>query len=152
MIDHAKTGFSRFARTRARRSVVQAYYQWLLNQQSISDVIKEFEEERIELKKADNDYFQTLLRGMIKQGEEIDTILAPILDRPVSELDPIEKSILHLGIYELLYQPEFPWRAVINESVELARMFGAEESHKYINGVMDKLAHSIRATEIAASG
>ena len=74
-----------------------------------------------------------------------------MLDRPAGELDPVERAVLHLGCYELLYHPELPWRVVLNEAVELARMFGAEQSHKYINGVLDKLAHRVRTAEINAA-
>ena len=72
-----------------------------------------------------------------------------MLDRKLEDLDPVERAILHIGLYELLTYPDIPWRVVINESVELAKMFGAEQSHKYINGVLDKAAHQIRAAEIS---
>jgi len=144
----ARRGFNRFALARARRSAVQAYYQWQITQQPIKDVINEFEKERSELKKADIDYFRRLLHGMVENADRLDAELAPLLDRPVHELDPVERAVLHLGGYELLYCPETPWRVVINESVELAKMFGAEQSHKYINSILDKLARRLRAPEI----
>jgi transcription antitermination protein NusB len=75
--------------------------------------------------------------------------MALFLDRPVNELDPVERAVLHIGTYELLYRPEVPWRVVVNESVELAKMFGAEQSHKFINGVLDKIARKVRVTEIS---
>ena len=137
------------ARVRARRSAVQAYYQWLINNQPMADIINEFEADRQELKKADRQYFHDLLQGMNTHSAELDSALAPLLDRPLKEVSPVELSVLKLGLYELLHHPELPWRVVINESVELAKMFGAEQSHKYINGVLDKAARQIRSVEIA---
>ena len=139
--------FSKNARIRARRSVIQAYYQWLLNQEPMEDIINEFKAERTELKKADVDYFEKLLLGMVSNRGEIDSRLKPVIDRSQDELDPVEYAILHLGTYELLFQNEIPSRVIVNEAVELAKLFGAEDSYKYINGVVDKLAHLIRKSE-----
>lgn len=142
-------GFSPHARARARRSAVQAYYQWQITAQPVNHIIHEFESDRVELKKADVDYFREILTGMTRHTEELDKILATVLDRAPAALDPVERAVLHLGTYELIHRPELPWRVVINEAVELAKMFGAEQSHKYINGVLDKIAHRFRATEMA---
>jgi transcription antitermination protein NusB len=84
---------------------------------------------------------------MAKHAGDIEELLQPLLDRPLTEIDRVERAILHLGIYELAYQLELPWRVVVNESIELAKMFGAEESHKYINGVLDKAAQRLRVNE-----
>lgn len=143
-----KKTFSRHARVRARRSAVQALYQWAMSDISIEDVIKEFVNERSELKKADTDYFKIILRGTAKEGEFLNNQLLPLLDRNLDELDPVEKAILQIGLYELKFQPELPCRVVLNEAVDLAKMFGAEESYKYINGVLDKAAQNIRAKEM----
>lgn len=140
--------FSKHARIRARRSAVQALYQWQMTQMPMADVILEFENERSELKKADKDYFRDLLHGTTGQSEKLDEYLTPLLDRHVKDLDPVERAILHIGVYELLFHPELPWRVVVNESVELAKMFGADQSHRYVNGVLDKAARNIRADEI----
>ncbi|MBI4006725.1 MAG: transcription antitermination factor NusB [Gammaproteobacteria bacterium] len=148
MISPQERSFSKNARIRARRSAVQALYQWQMTQIPILDVIAEFENERTELKKADVKYFRDLLQGMAQQTTVLDNQLGPLLDRPVKELDPVERAVLHIGLYELLYRPELPWRVVINESVELAKMFGAEQSYKFINGVLDKAARIIRPEEI----
>ena len=142
--------YSPKARIRARRSAVQAYYQWLINKQSVAAIIMEFQNDRIELKKADKEYFHDLLRGMISHVDELESQLSPLLDRPLAEIDPVERSILILGLYELVYHPELPWRIIVNEAIELAKMFGAEQSHKYINGVLDKAARQIRTVEIAS--
>ncbi|MFT5132151.1 MAG: N utilization substance protein B [Gammaproteobacteria bacterium] len=137
------------ARVRARRSVVQALYQWGMSEKSMLDIIREFENDRSELNKADIDYFREILKGVEEHLEELDGQLTPLLDRPVVKLDPVENAILHLGMYELLYHPELPWRVVLNESIELAKMFGAEQSHKYVNGILDKAAHKIRKEEFS---
>jgi N utilization substance protein B len=113
----------------------------------MEEIINEFKTERKELKKADVEYFESLLLGMVRNKGEIDSRLESVIDRSQAELDPVEYAILHLGIYELLYQYEVPPKVIVNEAVELAKLFGAEESHKYINGVVDKLAHQIRKSE-----
>lgn len=147
MVKAGAGGFSRHARIRSRRSVIQAYYQWLLNEKPIIEIVAEFKLERNELKKADIPYFESLLLGMVRHRTEMDQKLAPILDRAGTELDPVEYAILQLGTYELLYLPELPSRVIINEAIELAKMFGADQSHKYINGILDKLAHICRQVE-----
>ena len=141
--------FSKHARVRARRSAVQALYQWEMTHAPVAEVIAEFICDRSELKKADVDYFTSMLQGATGKVAEIDTGLAPLLDRPLYQLGPVERAILRIGMYELLFHQEIPWRVIVNESVELAKMFGAEQSYKYINGVLDKAARSIRAVEIS---
>jgi transcription antitermination protein NusB len=143
-----KKSFSRHARVRARRSAVQALYQWGMSEVPIQDVINEFVNERSELKKADTDYFKELLRGTAKESKNLDKQLIPLLDRELDDLDPVEKAILQIGIYELTFHSELPYRVVLNEAVDLAKMFGAEQSHKYINGVLDKAAKIIRTIEM----
>ena len=140
--------FSKRARVKARRSAVQALYQWQMTGKSISEIISEFENNQNELKHVDIEYFKGLLKGINGCYGEIDDKLADILDRPLKDLDPIERAVLHIGYYELVYHPELPLRVVINESIELAKMFGADQSYKYINGVLDKLAHLLRSEEI----
>jgi len=143
-----KKSFSRYARVRARRSAVQALYQWAMSAVPIQDIINEFVNERTELKKADTDYFKEILRGATKESEALDKQLIPLLDRKLDELDPVEKAILQIGIYELTFHPELPYKVVLNEAVDLAKMFGAEQSYKYINGVLDKAAKKIRKVEM----
>jgi transcription antitermination protein NusB len=152
MSDPGKNKTSKTARVRARRSVVQALYQWGMADKSMSEIIREFENDRSELNKADIEYFREILVGIGENVDSLDEHLTPLLDRPMSELDPVENAILHLGLYELLYQLELPCKVVLNESIELAKMFGAEQSHKYVNGILDKAAHKIRATEFAKTG
>ncbi len=147
----AKKSFSRHARVRARRSAVQALYQWAMSAMPIQDVINEFVNERSELKKADTDYFKEILRGTTKESENLDKQLIPLLDRSLDDLDPVEKAILQIGMYELTFHPELPYKVVLNEAVDLAKMFGAEQSHKYINGVLDKAAQEIRKLEMKSA-
>lgn len=149
MSDSNKKNFSKSARVRARRSVVQALYQWGMSEKSMAEIIREFEKDRSELNKADVEYFREILKGIEKHLTELDRQLLPWLDRPLEKIDPVENAILHLGMYELLYHLELPWRVVLNESIELAKMFGAEQSHKYVNGILDKAAHQIRTVELA---
>ena len=143
-----KKSFSRHARVRARRSAVQALYQWAMSAMPIQDVINEFINERTELKKADIDYFKEILHGTTRESENLDKQLIPLLDRTLDELDPVEKAILQIGLYELTFHPELPYKVVLNEAVDLAKMFGAEQSYKYINGVLDKAAQKIRKVEM----
>ena len=142
---------SKRARIKARRNTVQALYQCFLTGKGVSDVIAEFESNKQTLAKTDVDYFKLLLRGTMKCNDELDAQISKLLDRPVDELDAIERAILHIGCYELKYSIEIPWRVVVNESIELAKLFGAEESHKYINGILDKVARELRSTEINSS-
>ena len=132
------------ARVRARRSAVQALYQWFLTERPMTEIITEFELERVELKKADEEYFRDILSGSARNSAEINDALIPLLDRALHELDPVTRAVLHLGMYELKYQPSLPWRVVLNESIELAKVFGAEDSYKYINGVLDQAARRLR--------
>jgi N utilization substance protein B len=100
----------------------------------------------------DSGYFRELLTGVTGNLERLDQALGPNLDRAINSVDPVERAILRLGAFELADKPEIPYRVVINEAVELAKVYGAEQGHKYINGVLDKLAQQLRAFEVKASG
>lgn len=138
--------FSRRARERARRTAMQALYEVFLSNKSVAEILNRYVDDDA-LKRADRDYFRKLVKGACEQRQQLDESITPLLDRPLKELDPVELSILHIGIYELIYEPEMPSRAIINEAVELAKMFGATDSHKYINGIMDRAARQIRARQ-----
>ena len=103
------------------------------------------------LKKADREFFRELLRGVVFGTEELDALLAPALDRRVEELDKVELALLRLGAFELKHRIDVPFRVVIDEYVELAKAYGAEESFRYVNGVLDRLAQDLRALERSAS-
>ncbi len=135
-------------RARARRCAVQALYQWQLAGQDPADILEEFIAER-EMVHADLDYFRLLAREIPRHAAELERDLLPVLNRPWRELDPVERAILLIGAYEFHYCPEVPWRVVINEAVELEKMFGAEQGHRYINTTLDKLARRLRPEETA---
>jgi len=135
----AKKNFS--ARTNARQRTLQALYQWQITKQNIQLIESQFFEEE-DMAKVDVDYFKKLLHEIPKELKNIDSSFVGFLDRDISQLDLIELVILRIGSYELKYCPDVPFKVVINESVELAKMFGAEKSHKYINSILDKLANN----------
>ena len=135
------------ARSKARRCALQAIYQWQVGGQAIADIESQFMAEQ-DLSQADVAYFSELVHGVPAHAAELDAHMTPYLDRPVAELDPVELAILRIGISELAHHLDIPFRVVINEAVELAKVFGAEQSHRYINGIMDKVARDLRRTEL----
>jgi transcription antitermination protein NusB len=139
-----------WARRRSRRALLQAVYQWQMTGADTTGIERDLTEEG-SLKKADREFFQALLRGVAFGTEELDALLAPVLDRKVAELDKVELALLRLGAYELKHRIDVPFRVVIDEYVELAKVYGAEESFKYVNGVLDRLAQDLRALEHSAS-
>ena len=136
-------------RVRARRCAVQALYQWQMAGQEPNDIVSEFVAER-ELVSVDMDYFNELVRKVPSSIDALKHDLEEHLDREWLRLDPVERSVLLIGAYEMRHCLDIPYRVVINESVELCKMFGTVEGHRYINGVLDGLAQKQRATEIAA--
>ncbi len=134
------------ARRRARRCAVQALYQWQVSGNDLNDIEIQFRAEP-ENQKADFDYFHELLHQVPAHADELDAALAPCLDRPIPELDPVERAVLRLCAYELMHRLDVPYRVVINEGVDLAKLYGADQSHKYINGVLDRLARELRPVE-----
>lgn len=139
------------ARTNARKAAVQALYQWQMTGQSLIEIERQFlEEER--LKDAQKSYFTELFHGVPKNLEAIDKALSEFVDRPVNMIDPVERAILRMGVYELLHRLDMPYRVVLNEGINLAKYFGADGSHKYINGILDKVAQQKRAVEIKSKG
>lgn len=137
---------SRGSRRRSRELALQALYQWLLNRDE-ADVLCVQAAENKDYARADTSYFQLLARGVIERVGELHAALQPFLDRPVQQLSPIEHALLLVGAYELLYAPEVPYRVAINEAVELAKAYGGTDGHKYVNGVLDKLASQARQAE-----
>ena len=138
-------------RRRAREFVVQGLYQWRVGGQDEAAIEAHLAEAE-DFRRADRAMFETLLRGALRHHLELFELLRPNLDRSVDELSPIEASILLLGAYELRHHPETPYRVIINEAIELAKTFGGTDGHKYVNGVLDKLAPKLRAAEVAAGG
>ncbi len=140
---------SRAARSRARERAVQALYQWQIAGQNLSDIEQQFLEEQ-DMANTDLDYFRELLHKVPAHLDELDAVIAPHLDRQVNQIDPVERAILRAGVYELRFRIDIPYRVVINEAVELAKRFGAEQGHRYVNGVLDKAAQQLRSVEVKA--
>lgn len=137
------------AKTNARKCAVQALYQWQMSGDSLNYIEAYFVEES-HLKGAQKSYFSELFHGVPKQLNTIDAALSEFVDRPVEKIDPVERAILRIGVYELINRLETPYKVIINEGVNLAKEFGAEGSHKYINGILDKVCQKQRAVEIVA--
>lgn len=134
------------ARRKARRLALQAIYQWQLSQTSITDIEQQFLENSA-LTRVDVPYFLELLRSIPKCISSLDAIMEPILDRPITDLNPVELAILRIAICELLHQPDIPYRVVVDEALRLAKAFGAVEGYKYINAILDKSARQLRPLE-----
>jgi len=148
-IPHANPGKNRSPRHRAREFALQGLYQWLFNQEEAAVIVAHIRNAH-GFDKADAAHFDGLVSGTIMNANSLRDHLTPLIDRPLSELSPIEHSILLIGAYELASHPEIPYRVVINEAVELAKSFGGIDGHKYVNGVLDKLATNLRAEELSA--
>ena len=125
---------------------MQALYQWDMSGSNLSEIEVQFLEDE-DFSKADKDYFHELLHQVPARLDEVEAAFTPYLDRPLKELDPVERALLRLASYELLARMDIPYRVVINESVNLTKKFGAEQAYKYINGVLDKTAQTLRAVE-----
>ncbi len=137
------------AKTNARRCAVQALYQWQMTGETLSQIeINFIEEDR--LKGAQKNYFAEIFHGIPEQLNKIDEALAEFVDRPVEKIDPVERAVLRIGAYELINRLETPYKVIINEAVNLAKYFGADGSHKYVNGVLDKVSRKVREVEIKA--
>jgi transcription antitermination protein NusB len=139
------------ARTRSREFALQALYQHLVGRNEATD-IDAFTRDLAGFHKADSAHFDALLHGCVEQAGALDEVLAPLLDRPLAEISPIERGVLWIGAYEFRHCQDVPWRVVLNECIELAKSFGGTDGHKYVNGVLHKLAAQLRPLEVAADG
>ncbi len=133
-------------RQKARRMVLQALYQWQIARAPVADIQSEFRS--YYLGKIDWAYFHEVFPAIPPLAKELDAAIEPMLDRRLDALDPVELSLLRYGMYELLHRIDVPYKVVINECVELARVFGATDGHKYINGILDRAARTIRTLEV----
>ena len=145
---HANPSKNRTPRHRAREFALQGLYQWLLNNEDATTVVNHIRAAH-GFEKADADHFAVLLYGSIKDSVALREAFTPLIDRGVAELSPIEHAVLLIGAYELKNNLDIPYRVVINEAVELTKSFGGIDGHKYVNGVLDKLAPILRADEVA---
>jgi N utilization substance protein B len=155
-------------RSQARRYAVLALYQWQLTGQdpveigrhffddpawvgeiaeSLVDVAGARDREEMEERAFDRELFQQLLHGVPAHLADLDASLQPALDRPIERVDPVERAILRAGAFELLYSPSVPYRVAINEAVDLAKLLGAEQGHRFVNGVLDRVSRSARGAE-----
>ena len=140
------------ARSLARQRALQALYQWDLAGQALGEIEKQFlEEDEPGMKGVESGYFRELLHQIPAMQDELDGVISPLLDRPITQLDPVERAILRIGAFELKQRVDIPYRVVINEAVEQAKLFGAEQGHKYVNGILDKLAQRLREVEVKAA-
>lgn len=144
--EHANPNKNRTPRHRAREFALQGLYQWLLNNEDAGAIDAHIRQAH-GFDKADKAHFDALLHGSIKEVAELRTQLTPLVDRPVDQLSPVEHAALLIGAYELKNHLEIPYRVVINEAVELTKSFGGIDGHKYVNGVLDKLAARLRTVE-----
>ena len=140
-----------WARRKARRALVQAVYQWQVSGNDIAAVIEDFGEGD-SLKKADETFFSEVFRKTAGAVAELDQHFNDLLDRDIDKLDQVERAILRLAASELAYRIDVPYKVVIDEYVELAKTFGAQDSHKYINGVLDNLSVKLRSVEVESGG
>lgn len=137
------------ARKKARQLALQALYQWMVSGADLYEIEAQFCTDN-DMSKVDLEYFNELLYQIPKLLNELDSGYQAFLDRPVAELNPVECIILRIGAYELMQRLEIPYRVVLNEAIEMTKRFGAEDGHKYVNGVLDKLAQKVRSVELKA--
>ena len=145
----AKKAADKSARTRSREFAMQALYQHFVGRNS-AESIDTFTRDLVGFHKADSAHYDALLHGCIAQSAALDAAITPLLDRPMAEISPVEHSVLWIGAYEFKNCLDVPYRVVINECIELAKAFGGTDGHKYVNGVLHRLAPAMRAAEVAA--
>ncbi len=136
-------------KSNARQVALQALYQWQITGQDLKEICEQFEKDP-KTPKYHKAYFELLLTGVVDKFVELDAAISEFTTRDFEKIDPIEKAVLRLGAYELIFKPEVPYRVAINEAINLAKSFGSEKSHAYVNSIMDKLAQKSRPTEIKA--
>lgn len=145
----ARKAGSKNNRSRAREFALQGLYQFLVGRNAAPD-IDAFTRDLAGFNKADALHFDALLQGCIAQGQSLDALITPLLDRPMAEISPVEHAVMWIGAYEMSHCLDVPWRVVINECIELAKEFGGTDGHKYVNGVLNGLAPKLRAGEMEA--
>lgn len=139
-------GIDPVLRARARRRALQAIYAWQANPQDERTLLAQFAHEQAR-EAADLEYFEDLVRGVLRHLAQVDQALAPHLDRAIAEVDPVERAALRIAAYELLHRPDVPYRVVINEAIDATKRFGSEHGHTYVNGVLDQAAALLRGVE-----
>ena len=140
---------ARSARTRSREFAIQALYQHLVGKNEAS-AIDIFTRDLQGFAKADAAHYDALFHGCVNEADALDAKIVPLLDRPLNEISPVERAVMWLGAYELEHCQDVPWRVVLNEYIEQAKAFGGTDGHKYVNGVLNKLAPVLRAAEVSS--
>ncbi|MDD3517280.1 MAG: transcription antitermination factor NusB [Chromatiales bacterium] len=135
------------ARRRSRRLAMQALYQWQLTGYDPKDILSQFKEDE-DYGKCDGEYFRDLLMQITADAPALDALLEPHLERPMDRVDPVEAAILRVAAYELRSRLDVPYRVVLNEAIDLAKKFGADQSHKFVNSALDRVAQQLRRLEM----
>jgi N utilization substance protein B len=135
-------------RRKSRELALKGLYQYLLSPKELRLIVREMADEP-DFARADETYFRSLLEGVYDQLQALDVRITKFLDRSIAELSPIEHAVLLISAYELIFDDSIPYRVAINEGVELAKLYGGTDGHKYVNGVLDKLAAEARPTEVS---
>ena len=130
-------------RHNARKAAVQAMYQWDLTKQDADEIEPQFEQIH-DMQNIDRKYLREIMREVPKHAAELEVLISQYIGRDFAHLDPVERAILRIGAYELKFRADVPTKVVLNEMIELAKIFGSDHSYKFVNGVMDKLAKNIR--------
>ncbi len=138
--------FDMKARHNARKNLIQAIYQWQLTQEDVREIEQQFLDSFLG-KRVEFPYFQAILHEIPIQIKKIDAAFSPHLSRPLRDVDPIELAVLRLATFELLFRIDIPYQVIINEALELTKVFGTQEGFKFINSILDKTAQNIRTEE-----
>ena len=144
-----RDGVDPVLRSRARRRALQAVYAWQISGGTAESLLAQFAHEQAH-EVADLEYFEDLVRGVLRHRATLDAALADYVDRGMEEVDPIERAALRIAAYELVHRPAVPYRVVINEAIDSTKRFGSEHGHTYVNGVLDKAAAALRSLEAQA--
>ncbi|MBZ0070739.1 MAG: transcription antitermination factor NusB [Thiohalobacteraceae bacterium] len=139
--------FPAAARSKARRLAMQAVYQWQMTAHDATDILAQFLTDA-DNRGADTEYFEVLVRGVVQGHATLDALLAPVLARPLDEVDPVERAMLRVAAFELQQCLDVPYRVVLNEAVALTKKYGAEQGHTFVNAALDRLARDLRAVEM----
>jgi N utilization substance protein B len=137
-------------RRQSRRLAMQALYQWQMTGQNVHEVLKQFLTTQ-DVSRADLDYFQELLTSIPGRVDKLDAALEPFMERRMEEVDPVERAILRVSAYELISRPDIPYKVVINEAIDLTKKFGADQAHRFVNGVLDQAVKELRKMEVGQS-
>jgi N utilization substance protein B len=136
-------------RRKARKLALQALYQWHVAETPVHQIEAEFLTDN-DMSKVDKEYFCDVLRGVPSRKAELDDHIKKYIDRELKDLTPVELAILRMGTFELVSRIDVPYKVIINEGVELSKAFGANEAHRFVNGILDKLAQELRIAEVKA--